>query len=164
MIQPSTYLDLRGRQIILVDLDEDERKLVKRLRRRATTHPDWNDFENYWIKAVGDFYLDRGLSRKEVTQTAVWKIAQDLCSRIGIEQGLVRVPDYRDELEAFIREHFKTRREFCKETGISEDMLSHVLSRRKHLAIDTLEDALAKIGYSLRIAPLPEEATKASKK
>jgi hypothetical protein len=149
--------------ILLVDLDEDERKLFKRLKRRANTHRDWNDFENYWTKAVGDFYLDRGLSRKAVIQTSLWKIAQDLGSRIGIEQGMIRVPDYRDELVALIRERFKTRREFCNATGISEDMLSHVLARRKHLAIDTLEEALEKIGCTLRIVPLPTESTKASK-
>jgi hypothetical protein len=34
-------------------------------------------------------------------------------------------------------------------------MLSHVLARRKHLAIDTLESALGKIGYTLRIMPAP---------
>jgi len=163
MIQPNTYTDLRGRMIILADLDDEEQKLFRRLKRRATTHRDWNDFENYWTKAVGNFYLGRGLSRKEVTQTALWKIAQDLGSRIGIEQGLVRVPDYRGELSALIREKFKTRREFCKATGISEDMLSHVLARRKHLAIDTLEEALGKIGCTLRIVPLPTEFIKASK-
>ena len=163
MIQSNTYTNLRGRMILLVDLDEDEQKLFKRLKRRAKTHRDWNDFENYWTKAVGDFYLGRGLSRKGVIQTALWKIAQDLGSRIGIEQGMIRVPDYRDELSALIREKFKTHREFCKTTGISEDMLSHVLARRKHLAIDTLEAALKKIGCTLRIVPLPTESTKASK-
>jgi hypothetical protein len=33
-------------------------------------------------------------------------------------------------------------------------MLSHVLARRKHLAIDTLNAALEKIGFTLHIAPL----------
>lgn len=35
-------------------------------------------------------------------------------------------------------------------------MLSHVLAKRKHLAVDTLADALAKIGYMLRIVPRVE--------
>lgn len=54
-----------------------------------------------------------------------------------------------------IRTHFHTRREFCEATGISEDMLSHVLAGRKHLAIDTLSQALARIGYRLQITPRP---------
>jgi hypothetical protein len=57
-------------------------------------------------------------------------------------------------LEHLILARFKTRREFCEATGLSEDMLSHVLARRKHLAIDTLNAALAKVGYTVHIAPL----------
>ena len=163
MVQANTYTDLRGRQYFFASLDGEEKKLIARLKRRITTHGDWYDYENYWIKTVGDFYLKCGLSRKEVTETALWKIAQDLGSRLAIKQGLMRAPDYRDELDALIREKFKTHREFCKATGISEDMLSHVLSRRKHLAIDTLEAALEKIGCTLRIVPLPTEFIKASK-
>ena len=39
-------------------------------------------------------------------------------------------------------------------TGLTEDMLSHVLAGRKHLAIETLSEALQKIGFSLRIVPV----------
>ncbi len=35
-------------------------------------------------------------------------------------------------------------------------MLSHVLAKRKHLAIQTLAEALEKVGYGLHIAPLPD--------
>lgn len=163
MIQPLIYMDFRGNPISLAYLDDEERKLIDRLKRRSHTHRDWNDFENYWTKRVAELYDKRGVPRKESCKTAVYKIAQDLGSRIGIEQGMIRAPDYRDELDALIREKFKTHREFCKATGISEDMLSHVLARRKHLAIDTLEEALEKIGCTLRIVPLPTEFIKASK-
>lgn len=33
-------------------------------------------------------------------------------------------------------------------------MLSHVLSRRKHLSIERLNAALKRIGYSIEIAPI----------
>lgn len=88
-------------------------------------------------------------------QSPLWRIVQDIGARLHIESGLARAPDYRDELEQIIRERFSTRRAFCEATGLSEDMLRHVLARRKHLAIDTLTDALGKIGYSLRIVPSP---------
>ena len=154
MIQSNVYIDLHGRQFLLGDLDDEEHKLVARLKRRAHTHPDWNGFENYWTDAVWKLYESRGLTRLQASKTAVYRIAQDLCSRLGIESGLVRAPDYRDELADLIRRRFKTRREFCEATGISEDMLSHVLAGRKHLAIDTLQNALAKIGCTLRIMPV----------
>jgi hypothetical protein len=89
-------------------------------------------------------------------ETPVYRILQDLGSRLGIAQGKVRMSDYRDELEQLILTRFKTRRAFCEATGLSEDMLSHVLARRKHLGIDTLTDALAKIGFALHITPVSE--------
>jgi hypothetical protein len=154
MIQAVAYIDLRGQPISLDGLDADEHKLIARLKRRATTHPDWNDFENYWTKLVAEFYDGRGVTTKASRKSAVYRIAQDLCSRIGIEAGLVRMPDFRDELKFIIHNEFKSRREFCEKTGISEDMLSHVLAGRKQLSMGTLTEALSRIGRTLRIVPL----------
>jgi hypothetical protein len=105
------------------------------------------------MSRVARFYAARGLSRRDVRQTAAYRIGQDLASRIAIDAGLTRAPDYRDELERIIRQRFSTRRDFCRATGLSEDMLSHVLAKRKHLAVDTLAMALQKIGYALRVVP-----------
>jgi hypothetical protein len=88
-----------------------------------------------------------------------YRVGQDLGSRLAVAAGAARPPDYRDDLEELIRTRFRTRREFCEATGISEDMLSHVLARRKHLALDTLTEALNRIGYTLHIAPLAEVET-----
>ena len=153
MIQPTSYRDLRDTEIPQNELDDDERQLVAQLQARAAKS-DWNSFDNHWTKTVGDFYSRRGLSRREITQTAPWKIASDLSGRLAIDEGQARAPDYRDELEDLIRSRFPTRRAFCEATGLSEDMLSHVLARRKHLAIDTLNNALLRVGFTLRIAPL----------
>jgi hypothetical protein len=94
-------------------------------------------------------------------QTAVYQIAQDLSGRLAISLGLAREPDYRDELREIIRTRFKSQRAFCKATGLSEDMLSHVLAGRKHLGIDTLSDAMARIGYELRIVRFEKTSSKA---
>src|SRR5919202_1213330 len=147
MSRADAYVDLKGRDIPLADLDADERKLVARLRRRARTHPDWDDFDNYWTRAVAAFYEARGRSRAEARQTPVYRVAQDLSGRLAVTAGLARVPDYRDELEELIRERFPTRRAFCEATGLSEDLLSHVLAHRKHLSLGTLTKALARIGF-----------------
>jgi hypothetical protein len=155
MSRPDVYVDLKGQEIPLVALDADERQLVGRLRRRARTHPDWDDFDNYWTRAVQAFAQARGLGRAEARHTAVYRIAQDLSGRLAVAAGLARVPDYRDELETLIREHFPTRRAFCEATGLSEDLLSHVLARRKHLSLGTLTEALRRIGYGLHITAEP---------
>jgi len=155
-LQPmnETYVDLKGRSYSLADLEPRERTLVRELMANSSRR-DWSDFRNYWIGRVDEFYSARGLNRREIQQSLLYRIGQDLGSRIAVAAGLARAPDYRDELEEIIRSNFRTRREFCDATGLSEDMLSHVLSRRKHLAVDRLEAALDKIGYSLHLVPAP---------
>jgi hypothetical protein len=155
MKQTDVYVDLEGHSLSLLGLDADERRLVARLRRRARTNPDWDAFDNWWTVAVPAFYQTRGLARKAVPRTVPWRIAQDLSSRLGMAAGLVRAPDYRDELDDLIRAHFPSRRAFCEATGLSEAMLSHVLAGRKDLSLATLTRALERIGYALRIAPAP---------
>ena len=83
-------------------------------------------------------------------------MAADLSGRIAVAAGIARLGDYRDELEELIREKFPSRRAFCEASGLSEDMLSHVLAGRKDLSLAKLTEALGRIGYRLRIVPLPE--------
>jgi hypothetical protein len=156
MAHDEACVDQKGREISLSKLDKDERRLVAVLRRRAATHPDWTDFDNFWLSSVAEFYDARGLTRRESRRTEVFRLAQDLSARLAVESGRARLPDYRDELEELIVRRFPTRRAFCKATGLSEDLLSHVLSRRKHVSIRTLTEALGRIGYVLHITPTPE--------
>ncbi len=136
--------------------DAQERSLLDDLRRRAADKPKWHEFENYWPLGVGRFYDDRGLTRKESIQTIVFQIAQDLSSRLALATGLARPSDYRDQLEEIARERFKTGREFCKATSLSEDMASHLFAGRKHLSIETLSQVVERLGCALRIVPIAE--------
>jgi hypothetical protein len=151
--QASVYVDLRGRQHSLDALDADERKLVTRFKRRAASTAEYSEYHNFWLPVVAEFYKDRGLTKRQIVKTTVYRIAQDLGSRLMVDQGLARAPDYRSELAELVRSKFKTRREFCQKTGLSEDMLSHVLAGRKNMSIDALTGALDQIGYTLRIVP-----------
>jgi hypothetical protein len=160
----SVYVDLDGHEICLEHLDADERKLLARLRQRARTNPDWNSFDNYWTAAVPAFYQARGLARKAVAHTVLWRIAQDLSSRIALAAGLTRNGDYLDDLEELIREHFPTRRAFCEATGLSEERIAEVLAGRKDLLLKGLAKALERIGFGLRIVPLPAEEIAAGRK
>ena len=151
--QANTYRNLKGEMISFGSLPADERKLIAEIQSKAARAKDWSAFRNFWMSRVSEFYAVQKLTRPQIRETAGYRIGQDLASRLLIEQGLARHPDYRDELESLILQRFKTRREFCKATGLSEDMLSHVLSKRKHLAVNTLEESLRRIGYTLHIAP-----------
>jgi hypothetical protein len=150
------YTDLDGNEIALAGLDAEERRLIAGLRRRARAKPDWDTFDNYWTIAVPAFYQARGMDRKAVPRTRGWRIAQDLSSRLGLAQGLIRPDDYLSDLEALARKLFPSQRAFCDATGIAPDMLSHVLAGRKDLSLAALTKALERIGYRLRIMPVPE--------
>ncbi len=159
MKRTNVYADLDGNEISTAHLDVEERRLVARLRRRAARKPDWNDFDNFAFSAVRDFYGAREIPRRRSKESVPFQIALDLSARLGIEQGLIRPPDYLDQLEALVLNDFHSRRAFCKATGLSDSMLSHVLAGRKHLSLEALTKALKRIGYQLRITPVPRRRT-----
>src|SRR5262245_33509545 len=149
------YVGLDGIAYFLNRLDAEERRLFGACARLARRKPDWGKYGNYWLPKVDALYSARGLSRREIIKTPVYQIAQDMQSRLTIEQDWAAPADYRAELRDLIETQFHTRREFCKATGLSEDMVSHVLAGRKNLSLETLGRALKRIGYRLRIAPGP---------
>ncbi len=149
----NTYLDLRGKSIDLSVLAPEELQLFQQLQADVV-HLDSAAYRNHWVTLVSNLLSRRGLSKPAIVGSTLYRLAQDLGSRQQVQRGEARVADYRDELEGIVLGQFKTRRAFCEATGLSEDMLSHVLARRKHLAIDTLTEALGRVGYRLTIAPL----------
>jgi hypothetical protein len=163
MSKVSVYVDLDGREICLGHLDAEERKLLARLRRRAESHPDWCDFDNYRFRVITEFYDARRVPRKLSRQSVVYRVAQDLSSRLGMAQGLIRPDDYLGDLEELARRKFPSQRAFCDAGGIAPDMLSHVLAGRKELSLGALTTALERIGYRLRIVPVAEVKTAAKK-
>ncbi len=135
MIQGTTYTTLHGERMSLTTLDAEERRVVDDLIARSAAVAEWTDYANYYMPTVGNFYSARGLSRRQITETSVWKIAQDLNGRLMVQAGMARDPalDYRDRLSDLIRSAFPTQRAFCEATGLSE--------------------ALRRIGYRLDIVP-----------
>lgn len=155
MSRVTIYHDLRGDAIDVGSLDVDERRFVNELIAKSRrVNDDSAGFHNDGLLAVDAFYRARGLRRREIVKSAGYRIWEDLLARLMITLGEARAEDYRDELEDLIASRFKSRRAFCEATGISEDMLSHVLNKRKHMAIHTLAEALERIGYTLTIAPI----------
>jgi hypothetical protein len=159
MKQTEKYVDLDDNELSFAKLDREERLLVARLLRRAKAKPDWVEFDNFAFNAVADFYHARGLPRKKLKETIPFKITLDLSARLGIAQGYIQPPDYLDQFEDLVLNHFPSRRDFCKATGLSESMVSHVLAGRKELSLESLSKALERIGYKLRIVPAKAKRT-----
>src|SRR5205807_1278051 len=104
-------------------------------QREAVKRSDWNSFDSFRTTSVAEFYERRGHDRRSMRETIVYKIAQDLSGRLAVKGGMACLPDYRGELKELIRKQYPTQRAFCEATGLAGDMVSHVLARRKHLAI-----------------------------
>lgn len=157
----STHVDLDGNVWDLNDLDVDERRLFAEIRKQARRYETadgdalkrWCDFDNSWMPKVQAFYVARGVKPKRTTYAPVFQLAHDVSGRLSLALGLTREADYRDYLLEIIADQFRSRRAFCKATGISEDMLSHVLAGRKDLSVEALTKALARIGYTIRFEP-----------
>lgn len=149
----STYVTVAGEVIKLTDLSGPEARLFESLakRGREADPAHWSEFKQDALGAVLDLYDSRRVPRQEAVRTALYRVVRDLASRLMVAAGVARVPDYRDQLRELIEWDFSSRKDFCEAAGLSEAMLSHVLSGRKDLAIGTLTAALDRVGYQLRI-------------
>jgi transcriptional regulator with XRE-family HTH domain len=165
-----TYVDLDGHAWDLALLTVPERRIVAELQNIvAASSKDaddpvqiWCNFDNAWSSKVHALLKKRGISSKRISETALFQIAHDLSGRLAIALGIARKATYRDHLEEIIESRFKTRRAFCEATGLSEDMLSHVLAGRKDLSIETLTKALDRIGYTIKFVPRDPGKTKSA--
>ena len=145
-----------NQQFGFVVLDDAETTLLNELREYAREQNDWPAYRNFYIQRIHEFYQARGLPRDQIIRTPIWRIAQQISSQLQVQLGDAEAPDYRDQLSDLIQGGYSSRREFCEATGLSEDMLSHVLAKRKDFGIQTLSDALAKVGYEIHIVPIQQ--------
>jgi len=81
----------------------------------------------------------------------VYRICQDLEARLGINQGKVSPPDYRDFLAELVDTQFGSRQEFCRATQLDPGQLSRVLSSRADLSMKVLQKVLEALHAQLVI-------------
>lgn len=144
------YITLDQEIFDITGLPEAQRALFEEVCNNFRQRPQWPEFQNLWLSKVNNL-LGKTLSRKEIIKTPIYKICQDMDSRLGIEQGFMRQADYRDILAKIIYENYSSRYQFCKAVGIDEAFLSNVLNKKKSFSIENLEKILSKIGYEIEI-------------
>ena len=96
----NAYNTITGRKLDLLNISESEKGLLREALIRVRTD-NWNRFGAWWPKA----FNDSGLSE----DSPVFRICCDLESRLGIDEGRVSPPDYRDYLADLIEERFGSR-------------------------------------------------------
>lgn len=130
----------------LPDSHQDFYREINKYYKRGT---DWNEFSNFWLGKINSIF--HKVKREDIIKTPIFRICQDMESRLGIKQGHTRMTDYRDILAKIIAEDYQSRYIFCKEVGIDQAFLSSVLKKKKHFSTGKLQNILEKSGYEIEI-------------
>ena len=150
-----TYSTITGR---LLRLDggfaAGESAFLAAVRRRYAEEPEWTEFAAWWMAE----FARAGLSM----DSPAYRICQDLEARLGIAQGKVAPPDYRDYLADLIEERYGSRYRFCKEAGVDAGHLSRVLASRSELSVQNLQRILEALHAALVIEPAEDLAERVS--
>ena len=153
----STYRTVTGRTFDLTQVSPEERRFLREIVTLFRATPDWNNFAAKWTSVFDRFELP--------DSSPAYRIAQDLEARLGIVQGKVAPPDYRDSLADLIAEHFGSRYKFCQATGVDAGHLSRVLAGRADLSLDLLRQLQKPLHAVMILEPersaAPEEAERA---
>lgn len=134
-------------------LTPDERAIASRLREMADHSTNWAEFANSWRKLVVGHCEATGLPRNRIPRSPLYAMGLALDSRVKLKFGIAQPSGYRDQLLE-LSGLYATRKQFCEAIGISEDMLSHVVHNRKDLSIASLQKALDRIGYTIKLVPV----------
>lgn len=141
----TTYGTITGREIDLSNITQRERDMLREALERLRTTGGWNRFAAWWLKAFNESGLPDG--------SPVFRICRDIEARLGIAEGKVAPPDYRDYLADLIEEHFGSRHRFCEATGIDPGQLSRVFAGKADLSADLLRRALKALNAHLEVRP-----------
>lgn len=118
----------------MTKLSRTEKRFLAAVGRKYKSGAEWTCFSAWWNAEFAKAVL-------RVTSPA-YRICQDLEARLGIAQGTVSPPDYRDYLADLIDAQFGSRQEFCKRTGVDSGQLSRVFGGRADLSIRALQNVL----------------------
>jgi hypothetical protein len=140
-----SYRTITGRTLDLRKLGGDERPFLACVLASFENGMEWSQFAAFWVRE----FETRGLNPEGLA----YRICQDLEARLGIAQGKVAPPDYRDYLADLIDEKYGSRYRFCKETGIDPGHLSRVFASRSDLSLDALTKLLHLLGAALVVQP-----------
>ena len=102
----NVFETLTGHRFKIRELAESEKEFLERVFAYYSGRPAWEDFKKAWLtmarKDLWDGHIQVGC--------AVYRICQDLATRLGVDEGRVAPPDYRDRIAAFPKKTNNPRR------------------------------------------------------
>jgi len=153
-VKKRTYQTITGRTLDLSGIDKEVGAFLAAVERQYREQPEWSKFAAWWTKEFQRSGLPAG--------SVAYRICQDLEARLGIAQGKVAPPDYRDYLADLIEERYGSRYRFCKESGIDPGHLSRVFASRSELSLQSLQRILEALHAALVIQPEEDLAVRVS--
>lgn len=154
----ASHRTLTGRSLDLRGLSGKELGALGELQRAYDARPSWAEFARLWPRLLRERVWGR---RKVPVGSPLYRAAQDLELRLGVAEGRVAPPDYRDHLADLIEEKFETRAAFCEATGIDPGNLSHVIAGRKDFSLEVLKKVVVVLDVQLDLVPRDEALRKA---
>lgn len=149
--QTKAYATITGRRLSISKLNKEEKAFMIVVLHKYKTRPGWTHFAAWWNAAFKATRLN--------ARSVAYRICEDLEARLGIAEGTVSPPDYRDFLADLIEGQFGSRQEFCKKTDIDPGQLSRVLAGRADLSIKTLQTVLQVLHAKLVVDTEEREQT-----
>jgi transcriptional regulator with XRE-family HTH domain len=140
------YRAITGRRYEVSGLSADERKFLENVFALFASKPAWADFTRTWSRLARETIWK---GQRVPVGNPVQRICQDLAARLGIAEGRISRPDYRERIADLIEERFKSRYEFCKSVGIDEGQLSRVLNRNANFSAENLFKVLDALGVEM---------------
>ena len=149
-----TYSTITGRNLSLSRLTKDENRFLATVRKRYSKSVGWSEFGAWWSAGASTAGLAPG--------SVCYRVCQDLEARLGIAEGKVASPDYRDYLADLIEERYGSRYRFCKETGIDPGHLSRIFASRSELSLQNLQKILKALGATMVVQSSDDVAERVS--
>jgi hypothetical protein len=87
---PASYTTLHLETISLASLTRDERDLFDRVDAEYHLKPPWVEFKMTWLVAVVEHYDRQNLPRIETVKAPLYRVTQDMGSRLMVAQGYAR--------------------------------------------------------------------------
>lgn len=81
------YKTINGEVIDLSSLSDAEQRIYEEAKRYVEEGAEWTEFANFWIKKAQEL--------KASVDSPIYKLLQDIESRIGVCQGFTRLDDGR---------------------------------------------------------------------
>lgn len=87
-MKKTVYKTLKHERFDINNLSKEHLRFYEEVKEYYEKDPNWNEFGNFWIGKI-NFILGE-VKRDEAIEIPIFRICQDMESRLGIKQGYIK--------------------------------------------------------------------------